>query len=101
MSPSAIGASFSGAGCFFELQPQYAWPLHPKNRSARQRTGDSHSRWKSSSRTSAQEKSVCDAIWARTADEATEWVEELPVPVDAPGRRAQDPVLDQEDDGAA
>jgi len=82
---------------FFELQPQYAWPLHPK-------TGQRGSDWRFTFTLEVQfenERSREERLrryLGEDADEATEWVEELPVPVDAPGRRAQDPVLDQEDD---
>ena len=82
---------------FFELQPQHAWPLD-------ERTGDRRSDWRFTVTLEVQfeNESSRRARLRRYlgSDEAQidEWTDEMPVPVDAPGRRADDPVMQSRDD---
>jgi hypothetical protein len=80
---------------FYELQPEYAWPLDSVN-------GDRGSDWRFRFTIEVQfenEQSRQRRLRRYLDDsEAIEtWDEELSVPVDAPGRRASDPVLKEKD----
>jgi len=80
---------------FYELQPEHAWPLDPDG-------GNRRSDWRfrftieiqfenEQSRQRRLRRYLDD-------DEAVDaWSDELSVPVDAPGRRASDPVLREEE----
>ena len=81
---------------FYELQPQYAWPLESIG-------GDRRSDWRFRFTIEIQfenEQSRQRRLRNYLSDESEvdEWDEDMPVPVDAPGRRVDDPVFQDEDD---
>jgi len=81
---------------FYELQPQYAWPLESVG-------GDRRSDWRFRFTIEIQfenEQSRQRRLRNYLSDESEvdEWDEDMPVPVDAPGRRVDDPVFQDEDD---
>lgn len=80
---------------FYELQPEYAWPLDPMS-------GDRGSDWRFRFTIEVQfenEQSRQRRLrrYLDDADAIEDWDKELSVPVDAPGRRASDPVLKEKD----
>ncbi|MBB6086862.1 hypothetical protein [Wenzhouxiangella marina] len=76
---------------FFELQPQHAWPLDPNG-------GDRRTDWRFTMTLEIQfenERSRQSRLrrYLGGEDDVEAWDDELPVPVDAPGDRVDDPVL--------
>ena len=82
---------------FYELQPEYAWPLDEK-------TGQRRSDWRFTLTLEIQfenERSREYRLRRYLGDEAAdleEWSTEKPIPADAPGDRAHDPVLEEADE---
>lgn len=80
---------------FYELQPEHAWPLDFE-------TGQRRSDWRFTFTIEIQfenERSRRERLREYLGDDPEQletWPEEIPVPVDAPGDRALDPVLEEE-----
>ncbi|TVS08489.1 MAG: hypothetical protein EA417_22735 [Gammaproteobacteria bacterium] len=81
---------------YYELQPEHAWPLDSE-------TGSRRSDWRFSLTLEVQfenETSRHQRLRDYLGEEADvdEWGKEMPIPAEAPGRRAHDSVLDEPDD---
>lgn len=80
---------------FYEIEPEHAWPLDPQ-------TGERRSDWRITFTLEIQfenERSRQQRLrhYLGEKDRLEEWQDE-PIPVDAPGRRADDPLLEDNDD---
>lgn len=78
---------------YYELQPEHAWPLDPE-------TGKRRSDWRFTFTLEVQfenKGSRHERLRGYLGEEAEpeDWDETQPIPVDAPGTRARDPVLEQ------
>lgn len=82
---------------FFELQPEHAWPLDFE-------TGERRRDWRMTFTLEVQfenQRSRQQRLREYLGDEEAEleiWTIDDPVPVDAPGDRARDPVLEEEEE---
>ena len=82
---------------FFELQPEHAWPLDFE-------TGERRRDWRMTFTLEVQfenQRSRRQRLREYLGDEEAEleiWTIDDPVPVDAPGDRARDPVLEEEEE---
>lgn len=82
---------------FFELEPERAWPKDLE-------TGERRSDWRFTFTLEVQfenESSRQERLRRYLGEDAEEfeWDPDTPIPVDAPGDRFEDPVLDDEDNG--